>query len=83
MIQSRVIQAYEEEKARSLLPGYVPSYDDYDEEQTAEAAEPIPRTESQHKAHTDEPAVPPRRTSRRRPSAKRREGDQGAETFES
>ena len=30
MIQQRVIQAYEEEKARSKLPGYVPNYDDLD-----------------------------------------------------
>ena len=31
MIQNRVIRAYEEEKARSLLPGYVPPcYDDLD-----------------------------------------------------
>jgi stage V sporulation protein G len=32
MIQQRVIQAFEEEKARSKLPGYVPSYDDMDHE---------------------------------------------------
>ncbi len=31
MIQTRVIQSYQEEKSRSLLPGYVPqSYDDFD-----------------------------------------------------
>jgi stage V sporulation protein G len=30
MIQQRVIQAFEEEKARSKLPGYVPSYDDFE-----------------------------------------------------
>ena len=32
MIQQRVIQAYEEEKARSKLPGYVPSYEDFDDD---------------------------------------------------
>lgn len=32
MIQQRVIQAFEEEKVRSKLPGYVPSYDDFDHE---------------------------------------------------
>jgi stage V sporulation protein G len=32
MIQQRVIQAFEEERARSKLPGYVPSYDDIDHE---------------------------------------------------
>ncbi len=34
MIQQRVIQAYEAEKARSKLPGYVPTYDDFDEDVT-------------------------------------------------
>ncbi len=32
MIQHRVIQAFEDERARSKLPGYVPSYEDYDGE---------------------------------------------------
>ncbi len=32
MIQRRVIQAFEEERARSKLPGYVPSYDDFEPE---------------------------------------------------
>jgi stage V sporulation protein G len=31
-IQQRVIQAFEEEKARSKLPGYVPSYTDFEPE---------------------------------------------------
>lgn len=30
MIQQKVIAAFEEEKGRAKLPGYVPSYDDYD-----------------------------------------------------
>ena len=33
MIQQHVIHAFEEEKARSRLPGYVPSYDDFDQEE--------------------------------------------------
>ena len=32
MIQQRVIQAYLDEKARSKLPGYVPSYEDLDDD---------------------------------------------------
>ncbi len=32
MIQERVIRAYEEEVARSQLPGYVPSYQDFDDD---------------------------------------------------
>ena len=39
MIQERVIEAYEEEKGRSRLPGYVSSYDDFDQ---PSASEPIP-----------------------------------------
>jgi stage V sporulation protein G len=35
MIQKRVIQAFDEEKARSKLPGYVPSYDDFPEDDWA------------------------------------------------
>ena len=33
IIQQRVIAAFEEEKERSKLPGYVPSYDDFDQEE--------------------------------------------------
>ncbi len=41
MIQERVIAAFGEERARSRLPGYVPSYDDFDiEDQIMEAGEP-------------------------------------------
>jgi stage V sporulation protein G len=36
MIQQRVIKAYEEEKARSKLPGYAPSYDDFEPEVVAQ-----------------------------------------------
>ena len=33
MIQQRVIQAFEEEKARARMPGYVSSYDDFEPEE--------------------------------------------------
>ncbi len=32
MIQDRVIEAFREEKGRAQLPGYTPSYDDYDQD---------------------------------------------------
>ncbi len=32
LIQQRVIEAYEKERARSRLPGYVPNFDDFDDE---------------------------------------------------
>ncbi len=38
MIQRRVIQAFEEEKARSKMPGYVSSYDDFEPEVYASPA---------------------------------------------
>ena len=38
MIQQRVIRAFEEEKARAKLPGYVPSYDDFEPEAVGSAA---------------------------------------------
>jgi len=47
MIQQRVIVAYEEEKARAKLPGYVPSYDDYEPEDVGFAARPASITMTQ------------------------------------
>ena len=38
MIQQRVIQAFEEERARSKLPGYVPSYNDFELEEVQPSA---------------------------------------------
>jgi len=37
MIQDRVIKAFDEERARAKMPGYVSSYDDFEEEAVAEA----------------------------------------------
>jgi len=34
LIQRRVIEAFEAEKSRASLPGYVPTYDDFHEEET-------------------------------------------------
>jgi stage V sporulation protein G len=68
MIQQRVIQAFTEEKARSKLPGYVPSYDDFDDDGASwgGAARSSSGTQVQgaekprgpHKAHSSSP--PPR-----------------------
>ncbi len=70
MIQQRVIQAYEEEKARSKLPGYVPSYDDFDEDPTWMPA-PLPASAEAPKVQGAErprgphrPPAAPRRTHR-------------------
>jgi stage V sporulation protein G len=64
MIQQRVIQAFDEEKTRSKLPGYVPSYEDFDGEEVAAARHgAIGQTQVQgpekprgpHKAHASQP----------------------------
>ncbi len=53
MIQKRVLAAFEEEKARSKLPGYVPSYSDFDE---AEYEDYIP---SSRQPAAEAPPPPP------------------------
>ena len=58
MIQNRVIAAFDEEKTRSELPGYVPSYDDFESE---DEVGPTPREESPKPASTQvQPAERPR-----------------------
>jgi stage V sporulation protein G len=58
MIQSRVIAAFEEERARSKLPDYVPSYDDFDSD--GEAV-PAPKEEPARSASTQvQPPEKPR-----------------------
>lgn len=47
MIQERVIQAFRDEVEQSKLPGYVSSYDDFDED-----AVPTPRRHSERRAPT-------------------------------
>jgi stage V sporulation protein G len=44
MIQHRVIKAFEEEKARAKMPGYVSSYEDFEPEVIAPPAAPRPTT---------------------------------------
>ncbi len=47
LIQMRVIRAFEEEKARSKLPGYVPSYDEFDSDDMAAATRSVNTAHSQ------------------------------------
>lgn len=58
MIQERVIAAFEEERARSRLPGYVPSYDDFEDEAFAEAR--VDRPSAMEPPHTraEKPRTP-------------------------
>jgi len=64
MIQQRVIRAFEEEKARSKLPGYVPSYDDFDSEDVSTSRQPLTtptqvqgpeKPHGPHRAHVTQP----------------------------
>ncbi len=62
MIQSRVITAFEDEKARSKLPGYIPSYVDFDggDDYTPSGREPQEQAApAPHQAHV-EPAEKPK-----------------------
>ncbi|MBN1911680.1 MAG: SpoVG family protein [Pirellulales bacterium] len=47
MIQNRVIEAFEEEKTQAMQPGYVSSYDDFDEETTAAPSSTVEATQIQ------------------------------------
>ena len=63
MIQQRVIQAFEEEKARSKLPGYVPSYDDFDaDDHAGDRLEP-PTVRPSSRRRSRGPRSPAARTS--------------------
>jgi stage V sporulation protein G len=84
MIQNRVIEAFEKEKHRAKLPGYVPTYDDFDEEQAmAEAGEHrsagvrTPQVQPAEKPHG--PHRPPARQPR---AAERTKNEFGAGIFE-
>jgi stage V sporulation protein G len=66
MIQQKVIESYEEEKARAKLPGYVSSYDDFDVEDLEAPATSRPagtvtqfqgaeKPRGPHKPHSSQP----------------------------
>ncbi len=80
MIQQRVIQAFEEERARSKLPGYVASYDDFEPEDmgtstrsTAVSPAQFQRGEKPHGPH---------KAASRQPQAGRTHNGFGAGIFE-
>jgi stage V sporulation protein G len=63
MIQQRVVEAFKEEKARAQMPGYVPSYEDFDGEESSLRARSAEATQVQgaekprgpHKVPTQQP----------------------------
>jgi stage V sporulation protein G len=56
MIQDRVIQAYQEEIQRSKLPGYVSSYDDFDDDFSRPAPRMAPSRRIDHVAERPAPS---------------------------
>ena len=90
MIQERVIKAYEDERARAKEPGYVPTYDDFEEEAVAEAlvdrasgVEPPhvqPATHAQQSS--SQPRGPHRPPSQHPQPAERPKNDFGAGVFD-
>jgi stage V sporulation protein G len=74
MIQQHVIEAFQEERARSKLPGYVPSYDDFDQEDiVAEPGDerPAPPPEPRQVQPPEQPRGPHKTPSRQPHSADR------------
>ena len=73
MIQNRVITAFQNEKGRSEMPGYVPSYDDFESE---EEVTPAPREGSSQVAppQVQPPEKPrgPHKTPSRQPQSSSR-----------
>ena len=93
MIQERVIGAFEEEKGRSKLPGYVPAYEDFGEDAVAEPRErPAPVAEPRERQAAvvetseiqpaEKPRGPHRPPSQPARPAEHPKGDFGAGIFE-
>lgn len=60
LIQEKVIQAFEEEKARSKLPGYAPNYDDFDVGEFAAPVRPAAAPHSSQFQGAERPQGPHR-----------------------
>jgi len=87
MIQSRVIAAFEDERTQAELPGYMPSYDDFDSNEDAAPA-PAPQEEPSRPSSTQvQPPEKPRgphKTPSRQPQTRSRPqgGNFGAGVFD-
>jgi stage V sporulation protein G len=80
MIQQRVIQAFEEEKARAKLPGYVASYDDFEPEDVGAATRSTGVSPAQLQ-RAERPRGPHKAASRQSPTGQTHNGF-GAGIFE-
>ena len=61
MIQTRVIEAFEDEKAQAKLPGYISRYEDFEEEPTPVRSGVIEATQIQQAEKPRGPHTPPSR----------------------
>ena len=85
MIQGRVIEAFVEERERAELPGYVPSYDDFDSDEPfgEEPASPPPSVEPTQVQQAEKPRGPHKAPSHQPHTPHRRsKGDFGAGIFD-
>ncbi len=73
MIQQRVIRAFEEERARSKLPGYAPSYDDFEPEEVRPSARSTIVAPAQLKG-AERPHGPHKAASRQSPAGRTHNG---------
>jgi stage V sporulation protein G len=80
-IQHRVIEAFEEERARSKLPGYVPTYDDFEAEEVPVVSRPASTTHTQVQG-AEKPRGPHRAPSGQTSTNRRTNGGFGAGIFE-
>jgi len=87
MIQQRVIQAFDEERERAKQPGYVSTYDDYDQEEAVAEARPssVPQTapgQTTQIQQAEKPRGPHKVPSQQPQNADRSQGDFGAGILE-
>ena len=80
MIQQRVIRAFEEEKARSRLPDYVSTYDDFEPEEAGTS--PRPTTVTQVQQGAERPRGPHKAPAGQPRSGRSGNGGFGAGIFE-
>ena len=73
MIQQRVIQAFKEERTRSKLPGYVPSYSDFEPEEVRPSARSNAVAPTQFQ-RAEKPHGPHKPASRQSPAGRSRNG---------
>ena len=84
MIQGRVIKSFEEEKERAAEPGYVPSYDDFDSDETFGGEPTTPPTAETTQVQQAEKPRGPHKAPSRPPHASepRDKGQFGAGVFD-